>query len=248
MSNLIEMTISDLYSFKQCPLRYKMLQVDKLTGEMSPNDGIRESIKSAISYYYYNKQDGKKIGMEEMKEKLGNIWFGEMDLYNIKFDGNVKKREAHLKALGMLNYFHRSEKYNTDEIVAVNLDFRIPFGDGFFVKGTIPLIRDTIRGHEIVNFKTGHNSYDEFWQRTDMEMTLQAMAYESMFKREVDSICVHNLNKASVTYIDRKRKDYKRLYKTIEMVKSSIDNGWFYPRESYSCDKCPVKKFCMEWN
>lgn len=245
---MIEMSVSDLYSFKACPLRYKMINIDKLTGEMNASEGTRESIKSALSYYFYNKQDGIEIGMEDMKEKLGALWFGKMELYDIVTEGDKKKRDKYKTALGMLHSFHRTEKYNKDEIVAVNLDFRIPFGDEFFVTGTIPLIRDTIRGHEIVNIKTGRSKYDEFWQHTDMELTLQAMAYESMFKKPIASIRVHDLTNANTVFIDRKRKDYKRLYKTVEMVKKSIEEGWFYPRESYSCNQCPVKKYCMEWS
>ena len=248
MNNLIEMTVADLYAFKQCPLRYKLTTMDKLTGQLNENDGIRESLKSTISYYFYERLDGREVGLEKLKEKLGNMWFGDMGLYDIKFDGNTKKREYFLKTVGMLNYFHRQEKYNKDEVVAVNLDFRIPFGEGFFVKGVIPLIRKGARGYEIVIHKTGRQKYDEFWQNTDMEVTLMAMAFESMFKRPVDSIVIQNLNSAHTFYVHRQKKDYKRLIKTVKMVKKSIDEGWFYPRESYSCDKCPVKNYCMEWN
>lgn len=245
---MIEMTVSDLYAFKQCPLRYKFTEIDKLTGKLGENDGIRETLRSTIANYFYNKKEGKALSLEDMKEKLGNMWFGDMNLYDIKFDGDTRKREVFLKTVGMLNYFHRTEKYNTDEIVAVNLDFRIPFKNGFSVRGQIPLIRKTIRGYEIVIYKTGRQKYDEFWQNTDMELTLMAMAFESMFKQPVDSIAIHNLNSANVFYVTRKKKDYKRLHKTVDMVSKSIEEGWFYPRESYSCDKCPVKKFCTEWN
>lgn len=245
---MIEMSISDLYEFKACSLKYKLTKIDKLTDKITENDGLREAIRSTISYFYYNLQEGKLLTMTDLKEKFGNIWYGKMGLYDIMHDGNRSKREKELKAIGMLHAFYRTQKYNPDKVIAVNLDFRVPFGNNFYVRGNIPLIRETPRGMEIVNFKTGHQKYDQFWQRTDMELTLQAMGFESLFKKEVDSICINNLHAGTLIFPTRKRKDYKRLYKTIEMVRKSIDEGWFYPKESYHCDKCPVKNICMEWN
>lgn len=248
MSKLIEMTMNELYNFKQCPLRYQLVNVHNLTKELSETEGIRETVRTVVGYYFYNKQGGKEPSMENLKEKFGALWFGEMGLHDIKFDGNPRKRETFLNAVGMLNYFHRKEKYDKSEIVAVNMEFRVPFGDGFFVTGALPVVKRTKEGLELVIYKTGRQKYDEFWQKTDMEITLMAMAFESIFGQKADQIVVHNLNTAQTYYLSRKKKDYKRLYKSVNMVKKSIEEGWFYPRESFSCDKCPVKKYCMEWN
>jgi hypothetical protein len=130
--------------------------------------------------------------------------------------------------------------------VAVNLDFRIPFGD-LSLTGKIPLIRDTPRGLEIVNFKTGNHKADEFWHRTDMGVTLQVMAYQSMFKSLPDSICLQYLRIGSSVYVHRTQGDYKRLKKSIDMMAKTMKENWYYPRESYQCDTCPAKTLCMEW-
>lgn len=235
----MEITVQDLYNFKQCPLRYKL-------GTEEP-DGLREALLSTISYYYYNLWDGKQLTLTDLKEKFGSIWYGKMDLYDIKVDGDRKKRDQEIKAIGMLTSFHRQQKYSPDKVVAVNLDFRVPIGKDFFVRGKIPLIRETSRGMEIVNFKTGQQKYNEFWQRTDMDVTLQAMAFHGIYKKEADSIAAHILKDGQVYFLERKRSDYQRVYKSISMMKEAMDKGWFYPRESYLCDKCPVQNICMEW-
>lgn len=240
-------TLNDLYEFKRCSLRYKLTKIDKVTQKMNSSDGLREAIQSTINYFYYNLQDGKLLSMTEIKEKFGSIWYGDMDLYDIKMNGKPEKRKKELEAIGMLQQLHRRQKYNQDEIVAVNLDFRVPFGKDLIVQDKIPLIRLTNAGYEIVNFKTGKQKYDEFWQRTDMGITLQAMAFDSMFKRPADRICVENLRTNQTFYVERKRKDYQRLYKSIRMMKKAMDEGWFYPNESFMCNNCPVKNICMEW-
>ena len=243
----MEVTISDLYEFKACPLRYKFTKIDKLTKQITMNDGLREAIYSTIRYFYYNLQEGKIISMQELKEKFGSIWYGDLDLYDIKMHSKSQQRKKELDAIDMLYRFYREQKYKPDEVIAVNLDFRVPFGNDFFVKGQIPVIRNTPRGHEILNFKTGNHKYNEFWQRTDMDLTLQHMAYTSLFKKEVDSICIYNLAKAETIFPKRTKKDYSRLYKTVKMMKKMIEQGWYYPRESYHCDKCPAQNLCMEW-
>jgi hypothetical protein len=243
----MEITVSELYEFKSCPLRYKFTKVDKTVSEITENDGLREAMRSTISYFYYQLYEGRLISFSELKEKFGSMWYGNLGLFEIKANSKKSQRDKELKAIGMLQSFYRKQKYAPDIVVAVNLDFRVPFGDNFFVRGTIPVIREMPIGMEVVNFKTGSQRYDEFWQATDMELTFQAMGYESIFKKEADSICVENLSGGKTIYPERRRKDYKRLYKSITMMKKTIDEGWYYPRESYHCDQCPAQNLCMEW-
>ncbi|CDQ41765.1 PD-(D/E)XK nuclease family protein [Virgibacillus salexigens] len=239
-------TLSDLYEFKRCSLRYKLTKKDKLNTSLNAADGLREAVNSTINYFYYNLQDGKFITMGELKEKFSSIWYGEMDLYDIKLNGDREKRTRELEAFKMLQQMYRKEQRSESDIVAVNLDFRIPFGD-FAIQDKIPLIRKTLQGYEIVNFKTGKQKYDEFWQRTDMGITLQAIAFDSMFKKIADSFCIENIRTSKTIYVERARKDYQRLYKSVKMMKTAMSQGWYYPNESFMCSSCPVKDLCMEW-
>ncbi|RHW31841.1 PD-(D/E)XK nuclease family protein [Oceanobacillus profundus] len=240
-------TLTDLYEFKRCSLRFKLTKVDKVTSVMNAKDGLHEALHSTINYFYYAMLDGKFLSMNDLKEKFSNIWYGEMDLYDIKLNGNQEKRKKELEAIEMLQTLHRKEQRNKDEIVAVNLDFRVPFGKELTVMDKIPLIRKTSRGHEIVNIKTGKQKYDEFWQRTDMGITLQALAFEGIFKKQADTIRIENIRRGDSTFLERKRSDYQRLYKSVRMMQKAMQEGWFYPNESFMCNSCPVKNICMEW-
>jgi hypothetical protein len=242
----MEITVDELYEFKACPLRSKLIR-DGLPVQQTENDGLREAVKATINYFYMNLHQGKLIGMEDMMQKFTSIWYDKNDILDIKFDGKQSKRKKELQAFEMLAIFHRQQKFNPDKTLAVNVEFRIPIADDFFVTGNIPVIRETMRGLEIVNFKTGNTKQDEFWNRTDMALTLQAIGFHSMFKREADSICLHYLRTGNPVYTMRKQKDYQRLYKSLRMMKKTMDEGWYYPRESYHCDTCPAKSICMEW-
>lgn len=243
----MEITVGDLYDFKSCPLRWKYTHLDKVVKKITTNDGIRESIQSVLNFYYFHLQQGEQLTLTDLKEKFSSIWHGHLDIYDIYLGNRNDKRRKELEAIGMLNTFYRQQKYAPDHVLASNLDFRVPFPDNFYIRGNIPVLRDTPRGVELAVFKTGKHKYDEFWQQTDMGLTLMSMAYQSMYKQEIDSIAVHLLRDGSTIYVNRKRKDYQRLMKTVNMVRESIDKGWFYPRETFACDKCPAKKLCMEW-
>lgn len=243
----MELTVSDLYDFKSCPLRFKYTKIDKVCKEITTNDGIRESLQSVLNYYYFHLQGGVQTPLSELKEKFSSIWYGNIDIYDIYIGGKPEQRKKELEAIGMLNMFYRQQEYTPDYVLASNLDFRVPFGGDLFVRGTIPVVRDTPRGVEIAVHKMGKHKYDEFWQKTDMGLTLIAMAYQSMFKQQINSIAVHSLHDGKIHYVQRKSSDYKRLIKTVNMVKESIEKGWLYPRETFACDKCPAKNLCMEW-
>ena len=93
---MIELSVNDLYEFKACPLRYKLTNIDKVAKKITPNDGVREAVKSTIAYYYEKLQDGIVLSMSDLKEKFGTIWYGKMDVYDIKFEGNSQKRAKEL--------------------------------------------------------------------------------------------------------------------------------------------------------
>lgn len=243
----MEITVGDLYDFKSCPLRFKFTKMDKVVKEITTNDGIREALQSVLNYYYFHLQQGEQVTLTELKEKFSSIWYGNLDIYDIYVGDNRQKRKLELDAIGMLNTFYRQQQYTPDYVLASNVDFRVPFGDHFFVKGNLPVVRDTPRGVELAIYKMGRHKYDEFWQKTDMGITLMAMAYQSMYKQEIQSIAVHVLRDGSTHYVSRRKQDYKRLMKTVTMVKESIDKGWLYPRETFACNKCPAQGLCMEW-
>jgi len=243
----MEITIDQLYEFKACPLRFKLRYKDQVPGlKVTENDGLREAVMMTLTYFYMKLREGKFISMEQLKEKFSSIWYGDKAI-NIVFDTKASQRKRELEALGMLNNFHRQQKFAPDKVIAVNIEFRIPFGEDLFITGRIPLIRETSRGMEIVNFKTSSHKQDEFWNRTDMALTLQAIGFHSMFKQEVDSMCLQYLKLGTSVYAQRRKKDYQRLYKQIRLFKEHMEKGWYYPRESYACDKCPAKSYCMEW-
>ncbi|WDI05063.1 PD-(D/E)XK nuclease family protein (plasmid) [Paenibacillus urinalis] len=246
---MTEITIEQLYDFKTCPLQYKFTNIDKLPRlKTEESKGLREVMLATISYYYVNLHEGKFLTLSQLKDKFTGLWYDKDKIYKIKFDQKQSQRKKELEAFSMLALFHRQQQYNPDKTVGVNVDFRLKIDPDFHIVGRIPVIRETPGGkHEIVNFQTRAQRPTEFYQRTDMGITLQALAFHSMYRKEVDTYVLHHLKTSQSIYVDRKRADYQRLYKSARMLKKSMDEGWYYPREGFHCDSCPTQKYCMEW-
>jgi hypothetical protein len=246
---MIEIKIEDLYEFKTCPLRYKLLNIDKVKTEKDKtvNDGFRESIQTTLNYFYIHLKENKLLSNEKLKQKFISIWNEKVDLYKINFDNYQTKKKKELEGVGLLNFFHRQQSYLADEVIDVNVDFRIPFENEVYIKGKIPLVRKTTRGNEIVNFKISEHAQDDFWVKTDMGLTLQSIGYHGIYGQPADSMCLHYLKTGTMVFTDRKKEEYQRLYKSIKMLIETYKQGWFFPRETYSCERCPVKEICINW-
>ena len=59
-------TLTDLYEFKRCSLRFKLTKVDKVTSVMNAKDGLHEALHSTINYFYYAMLDGKFLSMNDL--------------------------------------------------------------------------------------------------------------------------------------------------------------------------------------
>lgn len=246
---MMELSVEDLYAYKRCPLQYKWLRIDRIQTDfqMSIQDGFKEAIHTTIRYFYLNLRDGRLLSAESLKKKFQTIWEQKIDLYQIRFDEIRTKRKKELEGIGLILYFHKQQSMFPDDVIDVAVDFHMPFGPDLNIKGTIPLIRSTHRGQELVQFKTADHIQSEFWSKTDMELTLYALAYQSMYQKPPDSIAIYYVKTGTTIFTSRAPVDYQRLYQSIKLLKKGIQEQWFYPRESYSCDQCPVQSLCMNW-
>ena len=244
----MEITTKELYQFKQCPLKFKFNTIHRVE-ELNEEEGLEAAMQSTINYFYYQIQDGYLMSMDELKRKFSSIWYKSTNIYDITINSKQAMRKQEIKAIAMLQNLHREQQLNPDTVVSMNLDFRVPVSKDplLFIKGNIPIIRSTPAGDEIINYKYSNSKYNLFRMRTDMNITLQAMAYQSMFKKEVYSICVHNLKTNEKSYTHRKREDFQRLYKSVKGLTTTMSQDLYYPRESFMCDTCTSKKYCIEW-
>lgn len=243
----MEMTAKELYLFKECPLKYHFKVNQKETVEMSRHDKAKEALQATIRFFYFHMIQEKEIEYDQLKKKFSSVFYKNSSGFDITEPKKPNERERDMKYIDMLHKFFMSQKYTPDLVKESQLEYRIPFGHDFFVKGTIPVIRVGQEGEEIVHHSLSSKKPTDFWLETDMDLTLQAMAYHSIFGEPVDKIIIRHLPSGEVYETRRTKDQYKRVYKTIKMMKKSIENEWFFPRESPLCNTCMVQDLCMKW-
>lgn len=240
----MEISIKDLYDFKTCPARYRLTQLGQVTVK-APKDEIRDVFFSLLRYYYLQKEDGIPVTFKEMKAKLSQLLHNTTG-FSI-FDPKSKdRRDQELKSIKLLTTFFEHEEKVEQKIISVFQEFRMPFNPEFVIKDEIPLIRMVDGEVELVVFKTGRNYINTFWLETDISISLYAMAYQSLFKKPVDRICVYHIPSASIFYTHRTTKHYKRFLKSVRLMERVVGEGSYYTRESYLCDTCPARMACLQ--
>lgn len=244
---MVELHIKELYDLFTCPLKYKLKHIDHLdTIKSDPNETIKHAAYETLNRMFQDLQDGKPVSLDELKRTYSSL-LNRRGIHPV-MDDNPKQRERELEVFQGIHNLFRMMQYQPDKIIAVNVKFRLSFGKDFFVTGEIPLIRESGGIMEIINFKTGKYYTDEFLHRTNMLFTMQAIAYQSIYKKPVDRIGIYFLRKGKFTFTKRTTSDYKRLYKKINVLKQYIKHGWYVPHESLACSGCEMKEICKEWS
>lgn len=240
----MEVSIKDLYDFKTCSVRYRLTEIGQVTTK-APKDEIRDVFTSLLRYYYLQKEDGYEVTYKEMKEKLSQLLYNTKG-FSVLEPKSKPRREQELKVFKLLNTFFEHEEKVEQKIISVFTEFRMPFSPEFVIKDEIPLIRVVDNEIELVVFKTGRNYINTFWLETDIAISLYAMAYQSLFKKPIDRICIYHIPSASIYYTHRKTKHYKRFMRSVRVMEKVVKEGAYYPRESYMCDTCPARIACLE--
>lgn len=238
-------SIKDIYDFKACPARYQLTKAGKVTHK-AEKDIVRETVLSVISYYYLQLQDGHIMSKEEIRKRTSRA-IANLEDYSLLDPKNKKQRERELKIIKLIDTFYNHEKNVDQKVIAVNLEFLMNFSKTIGVRDSIPLIRKVRENEtELVIFKTGRNYVNTFWLETDISISLYAMAFQNMFQKQIDNICVYHIPSSSIYYTKRKPKNYKRLIKSVRLLDEAVEKSGFYTRESMLCESCPARFSCLE--
>lgn len=242
---MIEVDLKNLYDFKNCPARYHLTEMGKVTRK-AEKDIVRETFMSVIRYFYLQLQDGYLMTYEELKQRTSRA-IANMKDYSLLDPKNKKQRERELMIIKLIQVFYAHEHSLEQKIIGVDTQFKMPFSHEFAIKDSIPLIRkieDNIT--ELVVFKTGRNYINTFWLETDISISLYAMAYQSLFQKPVDRICVYHVPSETVFITHRKPRSYKRFLRSVNLMKDAIAKDGYYTRESMLCETCPARYACLE--
>lgn len=258
----MEISINDIHNYLSCPVKYKLQAVDQMKIKPPKQVLYKQSIHKTISFFFNAAQNGWVPTLAQMKDKWANIWKEAVD--HEPFDilaprlSEAKKRPSQLniqdqkmntQGLEMIYNFYNFNKGNPGNVIAVDLDYRVPIG-GITITGKFELIREIVdaqdgkRYIEIVDFKTSSDDIEPFLVKNDFNLTVASYAFRNLFQSTEDRIKYHYLKTGRDIIITKNESDFKRMKAVVDGVANAIKSESFYPRQTHMCKVCEFKDLC----
>lgn len=233
------LSVSQIETFKTCPMHYKLKYIYKLATPPSASISFGVSIHNTLKDFYQDITDSKKSDILSIYKKN---WIEE-GYQNKKHKTEFfKKGEQYL--LGFLENGYESKT----STIALEQKFNVKIDTTLKIGGTIDRVDDLGKGrYEIIDYKTGANIPSQKEVDKDMQLSFYALALTNLYKVEPEDI------KLSLYYLDTQEKittrrtgeDLENLKKEILEIREEIENSDFKCNGNYFCQQgCEYSIFC----
>jgi CRISPR/Cas system-associated exonuclease Cas4 (RecB family) len=258
-----ELSMDDIYTFLQCPLKYQLTSIHEVPNEDDYKSAVLYSkgIHQTISYFYHEIMQERLPTLRQMRDKWAHYYYDVFEDDKRTKDNflNARTGTDHQRARQILNRgmeaiyaFYKENKDNPGTPIAVNYPFRIAIDDETVLTGEFELIRektekDGRRFIEIVDFKTSNDKTDAssgFFQRHDLRATAMYLAFQEQFGSTPDRFLFDYVGKDKQLLLYRDENEIKRLKSVIRGVSNSMKSQDFYPRQSFMCKSCSMLNYC----
>lgn len=228
------LSVSQIETFKTCPLHYKLKYIYKLPTPPSASISFGVSIHNTLKEFYNNPKD-------------------ILGIYKSNFipEGYVNKKhkqEFYKKGEEYLLGFLKNGYDPKVKAIALEEKFNIKINNNLKIGGTIDRVDDLGKGrYEIIDYKTGANIPTQKEVDKDMQLSFYALAVSISYKVDPDDI------KLSLYYLDTQEKiitrrtkaDLGNLKDEILEVKKEIESSDFKCNGNYFCQQgCEFSMFC----
>ena len=260
----MELTIDELYSYLQCPLKYRLAHIEKIPDSSDYKNAVLYSkgIHQTISYFYHNIMNEKMPTLRQMRDKWAAYYYSVFEddkrtkdnflTPRTKID-NQRIRQLLNRGFEAVYHFYAEKKDNPGIPIAVNYPFRVVVDDNLIIKGEFELVRENVdknaqtRFIEIVDFKTSGHTNDAgnaFLLRHDMRASIMYHAFQEIFQQKPDRFVFDYIGTPHTIALNRNENEIKRLKSILKGVSNGIKNQDFYPRQSFMCKNCSMIEYC----
>ncbi|MEK1828898.1 PD-(D/E)XK nuclease family protein [Priestia megaterium] len=259
----IELNMDDIYTYLQCPMKYKLTKVHEIPSEDNYKSAVLYSkgIHQTISYFYHEVMQGKLPTLRQMRDKWASYYYSIFEEDKKTKENFLQARTGtdHQRTSQILNRgmeaiyaFYAENKDNPGVPIAVNYPFRVAIFDDLILTGEFELIRErpdenNRRFVEIVDFKTSKNKTDassSFFLRHDLRATAMSFAFQELFNSTPDRFIFDYIGTDTQLSLYRDENEIKRLKSVLKGVRNGIKQEDFYPRQSFMCKNCPMMNYC----
>jgi DNA helicase II / ATP-dependent DNA helicase PcrA len=146
----LELSVTDLDSYANCPYEFFLENVLKIRSPMGPQVQFGSILHRLFHDYYQSRLDGDPLDIDQLKERLESRWANR---------GYRTLEEAQVdldRAAATLEFFYEREEAAKRIVKASELPFSLVIEEAKMrVKGQIDVCFETPDGIEVRDFKTG---------------------------------------------------------------------------------------------
>jgi len=243
-----------LSTYKQCPYRYRLKYIDRITEEIKTIEQFMGSrVHEALEKLYKNLISAKIIPLEKILEYYHKNWEKKWD-ENIKF---VKKdlSKDDYRTLGekcIRDYYESHYPFNQSKTIGVEkkVSFSLDEDGRFKIGGIIDRLAIASDGtYEIHDYKTNGSLPTQKDKDEDKQLALYQIGVRNLWP-DVNSIRLiwHYLVFNKEISSSRTEEDIEKLrVEKIALIHEIESATEFPPRESSLCSWCSYQKTCPLW-
>jgi RecB family exonuclease len=216
-------------TYDRCPLMYRFCYVDRLPEKPRAQYSLGRSIHKALELFH--QHDPPPAPLDTVLGYLEDNWVRE------GYSSPDIENENKALAMALLTDFHGREAQAYKRPFAVEHTFNVDIG-GIHLVGRIDVINQLDDGtFEILDYKSGQNTYEEEAVARSDQLALYQMAIEKEFERKVSLLTIYQLREGRATSVPSHSDDEKAALKRRLLYVANLIRAEIF--EARLTDDCP---------
>ena len=245
----MRLSYSALENFRNCSLKYKFQNIDKLKEPKSKEAVFGTLIHATLKFIHAPSLIQPKL--EEALDFFSKNWNSDV------FENELEERSAFSQGVAMIQQYYKANNPSDYNIVDLESRFAIEIanpktGASHIISGIIDRIDKTEDGYEIIDYKTTKKMPSQEKVDEDLQLSVYLNAFLARYPKEADK-----LDKVTVSLYYLKHGVKLSSTRTLQQLASAkqlfldviaeIEKGVFVPNVTPLCDWCGFQKFCPMW-
>ncbi len=242
---------SRLSTFEQCPFKFKLRYIDKVTPEIENfiEAFLGSVVHNTLEWLYLQVKENNVPELDDVVLRYASEWHENYtpDINIVKF-GTTSKDYYNKGIKFLIDYYMKHKPFedgtlDVEKRVVVNLeDYEI---QGYIDRLVFNSEKDE---YEIHDYKTAKNLPSQDKVDTDRQLALYSIAIKEEFGKDVKLVwhyLAHN-KKITSRRTDEQLEDLKE--EILELIKKIESTTEFPVKKSVLCGWCGYKNMCSEMN
>lgn len=246
----MRLSYSSLETYRNCPLKYRYKEIDKLKEPKSKEAVFGTLVHSTMKFVY----DPALIPptLDQAIDHFSRGWNSEI------WENELEERAAFSQGIEMIQKYYRSNDPKDTTIVALESNFSLEIpdplhpGEVHTIRGIIDRIDKTENGYEIIDYKTSKKMPSQDFVDDNLQLSIYLKAFLTRYPKETENIAnitvsLYFLKHGVKLSSTRTLEDLKRVDDLFLEVIGLIEGGQFDAHVSPLCDWCGFQKICPMW-